>query len=442
MLVQFRDPKVSLWQSAMDATIHQAAGTWVARPDLGDPGKDGMLLREVAAHCAALVDNTPLSQLLAHEPAFVRFLHLPRPATVHENVSYCSTLWKKIAEAKLAGNAAEVARLESEKDFGNCDPRYAEAVEKYIEYFKLRRQPIPYAAPQGPDFAVEEIKDNCKIALVGDWGTGQEPAKIVLERIRAHDPDIIIHLGDIYYSGTRYEAENYFVKLFEAVFGTSGANTRPRVLTMAGNHDMYAGGAGYYWLLPKLGQRASFFCLHNRNWRFIAVDTGYNDHDPMTVNTTATRLQDRELEWLRAQVARANGAKTILLSHHPLFSAFEDINGKPVNDALLEQVHDLLPQVTAWFWAHEHNLVIYREYLNIHARLVGHGAFPVGIAELLPPKHPIPFLQDVVLGNDGTCINHGYALITLTGTQGQAEYFECLPARDKLNHSEALHQLQ
>jgi Calcineurin-like phosphoesterase len=441
MLVQFRDPNVSLWQSAMDSTIHQAAATWVPRPDLAAVSTEGMILREVASHCAAVVEKVPLSGLLIHSPAFAEFLHLPRPATVHETVSYCSMLWKQIAEAKLRGDAAEVAKLERETNFGSCDPRYAQAVEKYIEYFKLRRQPIPYISPRGGDFAVEPIADKCKIVLVGDWGTGQEPARTVLERIKVRDPDIIIHLGDIYYSGTNYEAENYFLKLFEAVFGAAGGNARPRVLTMAGNHDMYAGGSGYYWLLQRLGQSASYFCLHNPNWRFIAVDTGYNDHDPLTVNTTATRLQDKELEWLRAQVAGANGARTILLSHHPLFSAFEDINGKPVNDLLLQQVHDLLPHITAWFWGHEHNLVVYKEYLNIHARLVGHGAFPVAVPQSSPPKHAIPFHQEVALGNDGTCFNHGYALITLNGAQAKADYFECLPTGDKLNHTESLNEL-
>jgi hypothetical protein len=50
MLVQFRDPNLSLWQSAMDSTIHQAAETWVPRPDLAAVSKEGMILREVASH--------------------------------------------------------------------------------------------------------------------------------------------------------------------------------------------------------------------------------------------------------------------------------------------------------------------------------------------------------------------------------------------------------
>ncbi len=107
----------------------------------------------------------------------------------------------------------------------------------------------------------------------------------------------------------------------------------------------------------------------------------------------------------------------------------------------LQQVHDLLPHITAWFWGHEHNLVVYKEHLKLHARLLGHGAFPVAVPELSPPKYPIPFHQEVVLGNDGICFNHGYALITLTGPQARADYFECLSAGDKLNYTESLNEL-
>jgi len=52
---------------------------------------------------------------------------------------------------------------------------------------------------------------------------------------------------------------------------------------MDGNHEMYARGMAYFDVfLPRLGlaggtpQQASFFCLENDHWRFIALDTGYN----------------------------------------------------------------------------------------------------------------------------------------------------------------------
>jgi len=55
-----------------------------------------------------------------------------------------------------------------------------------------------------------------------------------------------------------------------------------------GNHEMYADGNGYWKLvLPRMGlkercsewgagQWASFFCLENKHWRIIGLDTGYN----------------------------------------------------------------------------------------------------------------------------------------------------------------------
>lgn len=445
MLVQFRDPSLSLWQSAIDETIRKHNPAWTLRPSAAVSDEAGSIVREVARYCAAVTGEIPLTHLLSSEPAFAKLLGLAPANTVHEQIAYCSTLYLRKAKALASGNADAIAAIHNQLDFGSCDSKYAEAVTKYVEYFQVRRQPIPYIAPSSNSFSVEQIPPNCTIALVGDWGTGQQPAKTVLRRIAKRNPNLVIHLGDIYYSGTTFEAENYFLKMFEEVFEVGcdkfGQDGKPRVLTMAGNHDMYAGGSGYYWLLKKLGQEASFFSLQNQDWRFVAVDTGFNDHDPFTVNSSATRIQDGEMGWLKAQVDGAGEAKTILLSHHPLFSAFDDIDHKPVNDQLLTQVRELLPRITAWYWAHEHNLVIYKEYLNFHARLVGHGAFPVGIKELAAPKHPVPFYDNIVLGNDGTCFNHGYALITLTGSQGIAEYYECGPVADTLNHSEQLNTL-
>ena len=244
------------------------------------------------------------------------------------------------------------------------------------------------------------LPDSCSIALIGDWGTGQQPARAVLERVAARNPAIVIHMGDIYYSGTQYEADNYFLTLFRSVF-ESRTQAMPRIYTLSGNHDMYSGGEGYYWLLDQIGQQASFFCLRNKFWNFIGVDTGVNDYDPFTVDTSTPSLKDTELAWLRDKLASPTGARTVLLSHHPLFSVYERIGGQAVNGALHAQVNDLLPQITVWYWAHEHNLVMYQNFLGIHARCIGHGAFPVAMGELGAPHSDVPFLNNVQLGRDG-----------------------------------------
>ena len=74
---------------------------------------------------------------------------------------------------------------------------------------------------------------------------------------------------------------------------------------------MYSGGYGFFeHLLPAIGQPASYFVLQNRHWRIIALDSAY-------VNHSFTKPQ---IEWLEAQLD--GSAKTVLLTHHHLFSPF------------------------------------------------------------------------------------------------------------------------
>lgn len=68
--------------------------------------------------------------------------------------------------------------------------------------------------------------------------------------------------GQSYYSGTLPETADNFLNLITAagLINSAGKTTIP-IYTLAGNHDMYSGGSGYYNLLTQLGQPASFFCL-------------------------------------------------------------------------------------------------------------------------------------------------------------------------------------
>ena len=57
------------------------------------------------------------------------------------------------------------------------------------------------------------------MALIADWGTGTAEAKALLQRVAAHKPDVLIHLGDVYYSGTTTENEQYLLGIVNEVFG-------------------------------------------------------------------------------------------------------------------------------------------------------------------------------------------------------------------------------
>ncbi len=57
------------------------------------------------------------------------------------------------------------------------------------------------------------IPDSATIALAADWGTGTIPAYKVAEQIRMLQPrpDVTVHMGDVYYSGTPEEYHDWFL---------------------------------------------------------------------------------------------------------------------------------------------------------------------------------------------------------------------------------------
>jgi hypothetical protein len=191
--------------------------------------------------------------------------------------------------------------------------------------------------------------------------------------------------GDIFISyllrRTPFEVENYFFRPWRSILSSTG---NPRSFTLAGNHGMYSGGAGYYSLLDKLAQPASYFCLRNKYWQIIGLDTGLK----AKLGLGPTNLEQTEAEWLVNKIVNRDGRKTALLSHHQLFSADEKFDGQSFNIPLYKQVASLLGQVDIWLWGREHNLVIFDSYMNLRrGRCIGCGAFPVGKEEL-PSVHP------------------------------------------------------
>ena len=284
------------------------------------------------------------------------------------------------------------------------------------------------------DFVIDDggktVPAKSTVAVVGDWGTGQDAAKLVLRQIANKKPDVVVHLGDIYYSGTEFEVSNYFLKPWQQILNLPASGITS--FTLAGNHDMYSGGVPYYNLLKTFNQPASYFCLRNANWQFIALDTGYHDHNPTGGGTGATFLQDTEVKWLADKVNSAGGRRTILFSHHQLFTAFDSINEQAINMRLYPQVSSILPQVTLWMWGHEHNFVVYDAYQGLaRSCCLGQGAFPVGIDELAsqPKFRDVPVVKGddgdfLRMGTTGGLYNHGYAIIELDGASGRVSYYQ------------------
>jgi len=282
-----------------------------------------------------------------------------------------------------------------------------------------------YTAPQNTRPGVYPLSDACTIALAADWGTGTSSAYRVGDAIRALQPDVTVHLGDVYYSGTEQEYRDYFV----------GPGEWPRgkraTYALNGNHEMYSGGRGYFRVgLPALGQEPSYFCLENAHWRIVGLDTGYyaKSFPFLELIISFIRLHRVNRRWLKDVVFAdpTDQRPAILLSHHQWFSAF-DSEYRRVGSGLAPY----LDRVLLWFWGHEHRFAGYAPFgfngKRVRARCIGHGGMPIELGgKVKRPDRALVFTDERQAGDvDGQKIGFcGFAMLRLDGPDLRVEYYD------------------
>jgi len=223
----------------------------------------------------------------------------------------------------------------------------------------------PQVPPQAGE--VSAMPNKARIGILGDWGTGLYGAPRTADAVRT-DPDpyfMLLHLGDVYYSGTVEEVKNRFLTPWPR---------RPEAINRAvnSNHEMYAGGFGYFdHTLPAFGQSSSYFAYQNDHWLALFLDTAYVDH----------ALDDAQGKWIKERIAAAGQRKVALFSHHQLFSAL-DSEGKKLKAPLTDLLESR--RIAAWYWGHEHRCVFYDAHprWGLRARCIGHGGVPYKRSEV------------------------------------------------------------
>ena len=431
-ITTFRNPIASIWQHAIHKAISQT------RP-------------------AAALDLSSTQPEMTQFTTAVDALQSGRPVPQSDSagnvIGSCAKLAAEYVWAEITRNTLKASELEDELHYGTCDPLWTIALAIYLAW-KASLDPVPYVRYSNlNDFVIPlPDKPDLVIGLIADWGTGLADAKWLLSEVMKKNPDVLIHLGDIYYAGTADEDRQNFLDLINA-----SAPNIP-VYTLSGNHDMYSGGDPYYWLLTQLNatpsllpyrQKASYFCLRSANWQILAMDTGLHDCDPFTVTSNITFLDPKEAAWHVDKLTNAGGRQTILLSHHQLFTAFGDgigqgPTGKPLayNPQLYSVFGPFLNSIALWLWGHEHNFEFFSPYLGLKkGRCIGASAIPC-----LKAQNPYGFIQNPVLqGQTGLptlapgmlelSVNsageyfHNYAILTLRSPNSQIqdskiEYYE------------------
>jgi hypothetical protein len=245
-----------------------------------------------------------------------------------------------------------------------------------------------------------KISDRARLVLVGDWGTGTARALKVATHMAKAVKDgksdrrqvHVIHLGDVYYSGWKREYKERFLLPWPVKPGTRDVGS----FTLNGNHDMYSGGHDYFGTAladPRFARQggASYFALRNSHWQFLALDSSFDD----------AALHGSQVRWVIRQLSENPTRRTVLLSHHQLFSAYET-----GSLALASQIKPVLKtgRIDGWFWGHEHRCLVYGPAERVGlASCVGHGGVPEHLIAKEGDPLPKPLVYDYrKVWGDGT----------------------------------------
>jgi hypothetical protein len=288
------------------------------------------------------------------------------------------------------------------------------------------------------------------IGVAGDWGTFTPQSIAIAEKIAEHNPHFTIHIGDTYFVGAPHEiADNFTNKSSPWPRGSLGS------LALLGNHEMYARGIAYFdALLPTLGmkiagevysgQKAAFFCLENKYWRILGLDTGYHSIGKVPVLEMIPwfapdcRFPDEMMDWLNNTVRPKDPERkkaTLVLTHHQYITAFK---GEGEFTAPAKQLADAIGQDKdiLWLWGHEHKFSVYekaqvKDGPTAHGRCIGHGGMPIEINgfETDPTKSGYDKLimvdeREVSDKSNYPLGFNGYAMIKISGPQLTIEYYD------------------
>ena len=244
---------------------------------------------------------------------------------------------------------------------------------KIAEGIRQFRHKKPFVTQPAPPVAVAE---RFRLVLVGDWGSGIPRAQKVGTLMRQHVdagraaglPVHVLHLGDVYYSGWGHEYRSRFLPYWPVQAAEADAIGS---WCLNGNHDMYSGGHAYYEValgdprFQRWQQGSSFFSIVNKHWKLLGLDTAWEDH----------AIVAPQPDWLTDELKRAGGRRTLLFSHHQLFSAYEGVAAEVA--AVAAPILALYP-ATGWFWGHEHRCVVYGAHANVgYSCCLGNGGVPV-----------------------------------------------------------------
>lgn len=343
------------------------------------------------------------------------------------------------------------------------DPGWAFSAFEYIAYLidllgKFKRAEFKIT-PRVTTISDKEYSE-LAIAIVGDWGTGiwkdgnqpDCPSQRVMEQLVGKQPDVIIHLGDVYYAGnygigrgeTGEEYKN-FVKLWP----TAGAKYS---FAINSNHEMYGGGNGYFKvalasdIFKPTQDGTSYFAIDYGDWLILGLDSAYYDTSALYMKgalydpNVKKSLKQQQFIKDCAESAKAKGQRLIVLTHHnPLLTS----GALPTDEkdrVLWNQLTSNLGYPEYWYWGHVHNGIVYTDKSgagkNTKCRCVGHGSIPFangyeleqarknGVVDYYAHTLMTGSSQYPLTESQKLRVDNGFAVIKLKGKANHEAFYE------------------
>ena len=133
------------------------------------------------------------------------------------------------------------------------------------------------------------------------------------------------------------------------------------------------------WRIPAaLGADIYFVPLY-RFWRLVGLDSAYVNHN-----------FDLRLRWRGMNAQISDGARTLLLTHHHLFSGFRK-RGVRLEEWL--EPYFAGGRLFGWFWGHDHYLIEYADHRGVKCRCLGHGSLPYVPPDRRRQTHEAPIVR-------------------------------------------------
>jgi hypothetical protein len=415
------------------------------------------MAESLAAHLEGLIDNISQIANTAESDARRNLLNALRQAQ-QEAAANGVQISDGAGGAEIAaalGNlragdavaeAIGIREIAGDAPYEEFDPHWAESLLNYYHTgknrtpFRLHDDARPPIDPERPLVAAPSIR----IAIAGDWGTGEAAALAVADQIKRLEPHYTIHLGDVYYSGLPDEEQRKFL----AAWPHGGVGD----YTLNSNHEMYCGGAGYFNTLLNdrrflnSQQGLSYFALSNEHWLIVGLDTAYFAYYQSLLYENGSLFEPdaqrepkgmAQLEWFAGLLARHPGKRVILLTHHDGFDV-HPVTGAVTPKPLYGQVTGAMSAVHDWwwYWGHVHAGIAYERIFfagdaAMTARCVGHGAIPY-----LPWMRDLEKLGDGTVrvawaetdlarnGGDARRAPNGFLMLTLSGAELREQFYD------------------